>query len=386
MISVVGLGYVGSANAIALSQHFEVLCIDIDENKIEKINTKKTPISESFIQDFLDSKKLNLKAKKNAKGIYKDAEVIILAPPTNYDPEKNFFDTSILESIIKDIKNENSEAIIVIRSTIPVGFVDEMNRRFSSNNIIFCPEFLREGNSLQDTLNPTRFITGGDEMIGKQVFDIFKTTFANSPKYIHMPSTEAESVKLFANTYLAMRVAFFNELDSFSIERGLNTKKIIEGVCEDERIGNGYNNPSFGYGGYCLPKDTKQLLANYKNVPSKIIEGVINSNSNRKDFLSEKLLKENFETYGIYRLVMKEGSDNFRESAIFGIMKRLNAKGKKIIIYEPLLDDDEIFGSKVYKDFEAFASDSDVIIANRFNEQINSYKEKVFTRDIFNNN
>ena len=228
MISVVGLGYVGSANAIALSQHFEVLCIDIDENKIEKINTKKTPISESFIQDFLDSKKLNLKAKKNAKGIYKDAEVIILAPPTNYDPEKNFFDTSILESIIKDIKNENSEAIIVIRSTIPVGFVDEMNRRFSSNNIIFCPEFLREGNSLQDTLNPTRFITGGDEMIGKQVFDIFKTTFANSPKYIHMPSTEAESVKLFANTYLAMRVAFFNELDSFSIERGLNTKKIID--------------------------------------------------------------------------------------------------------------------------------------------------------------
>tara|TARA_Y100001980_G_C14508818_1_gene284310 strand:+ start:56 stop:1216 length:1161 start_codon:yes stop_codon:yes gene_type:complete len=386
MISVVGLGYVGTANAVALSQHFEVLCIDIDEDKIEKINTNKTPISERFMQNFLDSEKLNLKAKKNARGIYKDTEVIILAPPTNYDPEKNFFDTSILESIVKDIKNENSEAIIVIRSTIPVGFVDEMNRRFSCKNIIFCPEFLREGSSLQDTLAPSRFITGGDEKIGKKVFDIFKKTFANSPKYIHMPSTEAESVKLFANTYLAMRVAFFNELDSFSYERGLNTQKIIEGVCEDERIGNGYNNPSFGYGGYCLPKDTKQLLANYKNVPSKIIEGVINSNSNRKDFLSEKLLKENFQTYGIYRLVMKKGSDNFRESAIFGIMKRLNAKGKKIIIYEPLLNEDKIFGSTVYKDFEGFANDSDVIISNRSNEQINRYKEKVFTRDIFNNN
>ncbi len=386
MISVVGLGYVGTANAIALSQYFQVLCVDIDDNKVEKINARKSPISEKFLQNFLKSKNLNIKAKKNTKGVYKNSKIIVLAAPTNYDPEKNFFDTSILEKIIQDIKNENDEAIIVVRSTIPVGFIDEMNNRFSCKNIIFCPEFLREGNSLQDTLAPSRFITGGDKEAGKKVFNIFKETFTNNPEYIHMPSTEAESVKLFANTYLAMRVAFFNELDSFSFERGLNTKKIIEGVCKDERIGDGYNNPSFGYGGYCLPKDTKQLLANYKNIPSKIIEGVINSNANRKDFLSEKLLKENFKTYGIYRLVMKEGSDNFRESAIFGIMKRLNAKGKKIVIYEPLMNEDEIFGSKVYKDFESFANDSDVIIANRFNEEIYAFKEKVFTRDIFNNN
>lgn len=387
-ITVVGAGYVGMSLATLLSKKNNVVLLDIDEKKITKINQKKSPIFDNELQDFLSSNKLNLEATTNKTKAYKDAEIIIIATPTNYDENKNFFDTYSVEQVIKQANTYAKKSLVVIKSTIPVGYVNSIRDKYKDIEIIFSPEFLREGSAFKDNQNPSRIIVGSDSEKSKEFGKILLSVVSNKEdtELIFMESEEAESVKLFSNTYLAMRIAFFNELDSFSVKRNLKTKNIIEGVCKDTRIGDFYNNPSFGYGGYCLPKDSKQLLANYEDVPNNLIKAIVESNVTRKDFIAENIIALKPNTVGIYRLTMKKGSDNFRSSSIQGVMKRLKAKGLTVILFEPELHEESFFGSKVIKDFNKFCLKSEIIVANRIDEKLNSVLDKVYTRDIFGNN
>ena len=385
-ITIVGTGYVGLSNAMLFSKQHSVIAMDIDKTKVELLNNKISPIQDDLIQEYLIEND-NFLATTSPEIAYKQAEVIIIATPTNYDETKNFFDTSSIESVIDDLANRNSSAIIIIKSTIPVGFTEKIKKIYPQLNIIFSPEFLREGKALYDNLYPSRIVIGDKSAIGEKVGAIFKSAcLKEDANVLLVDSTEAEAVKLFSNTYLAMRVAYFNELDSYCATRNLNTKDIIEAVCLDPRIGSHYNNPSFGYGGYCLPKDTKQLLANYQDIPQNLIEAIINSNRTRKDFITEQILQLKPQIVGIYRLTMKQGSDNFRKSAIQGIMKRLKNRGIELIIYEPGLSENTFFDSRVINDLQHFKEASDIIISNRLSDELLDVENKTYTRDLFRDN
>lgn len=385
-ICVVGTGYVGLSNAMLFSKQHSVIALDIDQTRVEMLNNKKSPIKDDYIEQYL-SQTHSFQSTLDKSIAYDNPDYIIVATPTNYNEQTNYFDTESIEQVLSYLNNVKSKAIIIIKSTIPVGFTDNSRVRFPNLKIVFSPEFLREGKALYDNLYPSRIVVGDVTEIGQRVGDLFKlASLKENTDVLLMNATEAEAVKLFSNTYLAMRVAYFNELDSYCESRGLNSKDIIQAVGLDPRIGTHYNNPSFGYGGYCLPKDTKQLLANYQDVPQSLISAIIQSNTTRKDFIADEILKREPKVVGIYRLVMKAGSDNFRQSAIQGIMKRLKAKGIEVIIFEPNLTQDDFYNSKVLKDFKQFKKQADVIVANRMVSDLDDVLNKVFTRDLFGDN
>lgn len=384
-IAVAGTGYVGLSLATLLSQNNEVYALDVIPEKVEMINNRISPIQDEYIEKYFKEKKLNLKATLDYKEAFEGARFVIISTPTNYDEEKNFFDTSSVEDIIQKVISMNDDNIVmIVKSTIPVGFINSMKEKYNIDNIMFSPEFLREGKALYDNLYPSRIIVGEKSKRAEEFAGLLKDNCLKDDVVVkYMNSTEAEAVKLFANTYLALRVAYFNELDTYAELKGLNTKDIIDGVCLDTRIGNHYNNPSFGYGGYCLPKDTKQLKANYKDVPENLISAIVESNKTRKDHIADEIIKRKPKVVGIYRLTMKSGSDNFRASAIQGVMKRIKAKGIEVVVYEPTLKEDNFFNSKVIKDLNEFKNIADVIIVNRLDENVSDVMNKVYTRDLF---